>query len=357
MITTDMTPDDAGEYRSFVEDLKRRVREARLRASVAVNQELVLLYWHIGKDILDRQKRLGWGAKVIDQLSADLRRAFPEMKGFSARNLLFMRRFAQEWGDEEVVKQLVSLLPWGHNIRLIQKLADPELRLWYLRKAVAHGWSRDILLLQIDSGLHAREGAASTNFSRTLPSPQSDLARQVVKDPYCFDFLTLADDAGERELERGLVEHIRDFLLELGKGFAFMGSQVHLEVGDEDFYLDMLFYHVVLRCYVVVELKSTAFKPEHAGKLNFYLSAVDDLLRHVGDQPTLGILLCKTKNNVVVEYALRDMNKPIGVANWETKLVESLPDELRSTLPSVEALEAELSAADTHEVRTETDEA
>jgi len=334
------------DYRTFVEALKKRVHEAQLRASLAVNQELVLLYWHIGMDILDRQEKLGWGAKVVEQLSTDLRRAFPEMKGFSSRNLLFMRRFAKTWSDEELVKQVVSLLPWGHNIRLIQKVAEPELRLWYLRKAVAHGWSRDILVLQIDSELHIREGAAPTNFDRTLPPPQSDLARQAVKDPYCFDFLTLNQDAHERELERGLVEHIRDFLLELGAGFAFMGTQVHLEVGDQDFYLDMLFYHVTLHCYVVIELKAAAFKPEFAGKLNFYLSAVDDLLRHETDQPTIGILLCKSKDDVVVEYALRDMSKPIGVAGWETRLVGSLPEDLKGTLPTVEEIEAELSRSE-----------
>ena len=330
------------EYGAFVEDLKQRVREAQLRASLAVNSELILLYWRIGKDILERQKRLGWGAKVIDRLSTDLRRAFPEMKGFSARNLLFMRGFAQAWPDEEIVKQLVSQLPWGHNIRLIQKVADPEVRLWYLRRAVAHGWSRDILVMQIDSELHRRAAAAPTNFDRTLPPPQSDLARQAVKDPYCFDFLTLHQDAMERELEQGLVEHIRDFLLELGVGFSFVGTQVLLKVGDQDFFLDMLFYHLKLRCFVVIELKARAFQPEYAGKLNFYLSAVDDLLRHESDQPTIGLLLCKTKDDVVVEYALRDLNKPIGVARWETKLVESLPEDLVGTLPTVEEFEAEL---------------
>ena len=333
----------SSEYRAFFEELKERVRAARLRASLSVNKELVLLYWHIGQDILVRQEQLGWGAKVVERLSTDLRRAFPDMKGFSPRNLLFMRRFAQAWQDEEIVKRLVSQLPWGHNIRLIQKVPDPDVRLWYLRKAVEHGWSRDIMVLQIDSDLHERQGAAPTNFDRTLPPPQSDLARQAVKDPYCFDFLTLHQDALERELELGLVGHIRDFLLELGVGFSFVGSQVPLKVGEQDFYLDMLFYHLKLRCFVVIELKARAFEPEHAGKLNFYLSAVDDLLRHDTDQPTIGLLLCKTKDDVVVEYALRDLNKPIGVARWETKLVESLPEELRGTLPTVEELESELS--------------
>lgn len=332
----------SSEYRAFVETLKKRVREARLRASLGVNQELILLYWRIGKDILARQEQLGWGAKVVEQLSIDLRRAFPAMKGFSARNLLFMRRFAQAWPEEGIVKQLVSLLPWGHSIRLIQKVADPQVRLWYVRKAVEHGWSRDILVLQIDSELHRRQGAAPTNFDRTLPPQQSDLARQTVKDPYCFDFLTLHQDALERDLERGLVEHIRDFLLELGVGFSFVGTQVPLKVGEQDYFLDMLFYHLKLRCFVVIELKAGAFQPEYTGKLNFYLSAVDDLLRDEGDQPTIGLLLCKAKDDVVVEYALRDLSKPIGVARWKTKLVESLPDALKGKLPTVEEIEAEL---------------
>jgi len=337
------------EYVAFVKELKHRVRSAQLRAAAAVNQELILLYWGIGRGILERQEELGWGSGVVDQLSRDLRATFPEMKGFSRRNLLFMRSLAKAWPDEEVVKQLVSQLPWGHNIRLLQKVKGPKERRWYLRHAVMHGWSRDVLVHQIDSQLFQRQGAAPSNFAATLPPLQSDLARQTLKDPYNLDFLTLAADAQERHLERGLVEHIRDFLVELGAGFAFMGTQVHVEVAGRDFYLDMLFYHVKLRAFVVVELKAGEFQPEHTGKLNFYLSAVDDALRHPGDNPSIGLLLCKSKDNLLVEYALRDMAKPIGVARWETRLVESLPEELQGSLPTVEELEAELSREPGHE--------
>lgn len=334
-------PDNA-RYRQFLEDLKGRVRTAQLRASLAVNRELILLYWSIGRDILARQEAEGWGAKVVDQLSRDLRREFPEVKGFSTRNLKYMRAFAEAWPDEDFVQQAVAQIPWGHNVRILEKVADPVQRRFYIEQTRANGWSRNVLVLQIESRLHERHGQAVTNFDAVLPAPQSDLAQQITKDPYCFDFLTLHADAQERELEAGLIEHIRDFLLELGVGFSFVGSQIHLQVGDQDFYLDMLFYHLRLRCFVVVELKVGAFTPEHAGKLNFYLSAVDDLMRHESDQPTIGILLCKAKNDVVVEYALRDVSKPIGVANWETRLVEALPDELKGRLPSVEEMEAEL---------------
>ena len=330
------------DYAALLDELKHRVRTARLRASLAVNQELVLLYWSIGRDIVARQGVAGWGAKVIDHLSRDLRRAFPEMKGFSARNLKYMRTFAEAWPDQDFVQQAVAQIPWGHNVRILDKVKDTETRRFYIEQTMAQGWSRNVLVVQIESRLHERHGAALTNFETTLPALQSDLAQQITKDPYCFDFLTLHDDAKERELEAGLVEHIRDFLLELGVGFSFVGSQVHLEVGDQDFYLDLLFYHLHLRCFVVIELKTGRFAPEYAGKLNFYLSAVDDKLRHGSDQPTIGILLCKSRNDLVVEYALRDMSKPIGVANWETRLVESLPEEFRGSLPSVEEIEAEL---------------
>ena len=332
----------SADYRAFLEDLKSRVRAAQIRASLAVNRELVLLYWRIGRDILSRQEQLGWGARVIDQLSADLRRAFPEMKGFSVRNPKYMRALAEAWPDEEFVQPAVAHIPWGHNVRILDKVADPETRRFYIARTLANGWSRNVLVLQIESRLHEREGRAITNFELTLPAPQSDLAQQMTRGPYCFDFLTLADDARERELERGLIEHVRDFLLELGSGFAFVGSQVPISVADRDFYVDLLFYHLSLRCYVVIELKAGEFKPEYTGKLNFYLSAVDDQLRHSDDQPTIGILLCKGREDLLVEYALRDMTKPIGVANWETRLVESLPAELAGRLPTVEQLEAEL---------------
>jgi len=277
---------------------------------------------------------------VIDRLAQDLRREFPDMKGFSARNLKYMRAFAEAYPDKEFVQQPVAQIPWGHNVRTLDYVKDPAERIWYIRQTIEHGWSRNVLVHQIESGLYHRKGKAITNFDRTLPAPQSDLAREVLKDPYVFDFLGLTEDIRERELERQLIARIRDFLLELGVGFAFVGSQVHLEVGGEDFYLDLLFYHLKLRCYVVIELKTGEFKPEYAGKMNFYLSAVDDLFRHPDDRPSIGIILCKSKNKVIVEYALRDTTKPIGVSSY--RLTRALPEELKESLPSVEELEREL---------------
>jgi predicted nuclease of restriction endonuclease-like (RecB) superfamily len=331
------------DYESFLGELKERIRAAQLRAAVAVNRELVLLYWQIGRDILARQQEHGWGAKVVDRLAADLRRELPGVEGFSPRNLKYMRAFAAAWPDESIVQQLVAQIPWGHNVRLLDMVKDPGDREWYARKVIENGWSRNVLVHWIESGLHERQGQAATNFDRSLPAPQSDLAREVLKDPYSFDFLTLAADAAEREIERGLVDHIREFLIELGVGFAFIGQQYRLQVGGEDFVLDLLFYHLKLRCFLVIELKAGPFEPEHAGKMNFYLSAVDDLLRHPDDQPSIGIILCKSKNKVVAEYALRDVRKPVGVSSYVTKLVESLPKDLRGSLPSPKEIEAELS--------------
>jgi predicted nuclease of restriction endonuclease-like (RecB) superfamily len=258
-------------YAELLSDLKQRIRAAQLRAAVAVNQALVLLYWQIGREIMSRQTREGWGSRVIDRLAADLRQAFPEMSGLSPRNLKYMRAFATAFPDEAIVQQLVAQIPWGHIVRLLDYVKDPVERGWYVRQTIQHGWSRNVLLHQIESRLYQRQGQAITNFDRTLPPPQSDLAQQVLKDPYAFDFLTLAPDARERDLERGLLQHVRDFMLELGIGFAFIGNQVHLEVGGDDFYLDLLFYHLRLRCFVVIELKVGEFQPEYAGKMNFYL--------------------------------------------------------------------------------------
>jgi predicted nuclease of restriction endonuclease-like (RecB) superfamily len=326
-------PKQAGEdYASLLTELKERIRTARLRAAVAVNEELILLYWSIGRDILDRQTAAGWGARVIDRLAADLRRDFPEMTGLSPRNLKYMRAFAAAFPEREIVQQVVARLPWGHAIKLIESVKSPEQRIWYARQAAEHGWSRNVLAHQIDSDLFARQGKALTNFGRTLPAPQSDLAQELIKDPYSFDFLSLGPEITERELEQGLLEHLRALILELGKGFAFVGSQYHLEVGDQDYYLDLLFYHLRLRCFVVVELKIEEFKPEFAGKMNFYLSAVDDQLRHKADAPSIGIILCKGKNEVIVEYALRDSSKPMGVAEY--RLSAALPERLQSELPT-----------------------
>ena len=324
-------------YDDFLRDLKERIRSAQVRAVLAVNRELVLLYWQIGRDILARQQQQGWGAKVIERLSADLRSSFPEMKGFSPRNLKYMRAFAEAYLEESFVQQVVAQIPWGHNVRLLDLVKEPTERLWYAQQTIQYGWSRNILVHQIESGLYRRQGKATTNFDRTLPQPQSELAQQLLKDPYNFDFLSLGKDALERDLERALIDHIRDFLLELGVGFAFVGSQYHLEVGGQDFYLDLLFYHLRLRCYVVVDLKMSDFQPEFSGKMNFYLSAADDLLRHPDDQPSIGIILCKSKNQAIAEYALRDLNKPIGVSAYQ--LQSALPEQLKSSLPTIEELE------------------
>jgi len=301
-----------------------------------------MLYWHIGREILARQKQEGWGAKVVARLAVDLGREFPEMRGFSPRNLKYMRALAEAWPDEPIVQQLAAQIPWFHNCVLLDKVADHEARRWYVRATVEHGWSRNVLVQQIETDLYHRQGKAVTNFPATLPAPQSDLARQVLKDPYIFDFLSVGPEAEERAVEDALVGHVTRFLLELGAGFAFVGRQMHLEVGGEDFYLDLLFYHVHLRCYVVIELKAGSFKPEHAGKLNFYVSAVDSQLRGKQDGPTIGLVLCSDKNRVIAEYALRDIKKPIGVADWKTRLTRSLPRDLKPSLPTVEQLEAEL---------------
>ena len=330
------------DYHHFFEELKERICNAQVRAALAINRELILLYWQIGADILNRQQQQKWGAKVIDNLAADLRKAFPEMKGFSSRNLKYMRSFAETYPDFEFVQEVLAQITWYHNITLIEKVKSPDERLWYARQTIEQGWSRNVLVHQIDSGLYKRQGKADTNFSRTLPKPQSELAQQLFKDPYNFDFINLGKEAQERDLERALIERIRDFLLELGVGFAFVGSQYHLEVEGEDFYLDLLFYHLRLRCFVVIDLKVEEFKPEFSGKMSFYVSAVDELLKHRDDMPTIGIILCKYKKQKIVEYSLRDMNKPIGVSSYQLR--EGLPERLQESLPTIEQLEAELEA-------------
>ena len=327
-------------YADWLADLKGHIHSAQQRATLAVNRELVLLYWHIGRDILARQAEAGWGAKVIERLAHDLRTAFPEMKGFSRANLMYMRAFAQAWPDAEIVQQAVGQLPWGHNLVLLTRLKDPQQRLAYAESAIAHGWSRNVLNIHIETRLLERTGKAVTNFDVSLPKPRSDLARESLKDPYRLDFLGLGREAGEREIENALVKHVTEFLLELGAGFAFVGRQVLLDVGGDDFFIDLLFYHLKLRRYVVIELKGGKFKPEHLGQLGFYLTAVDAQVKHPQDGPTIGLLLCKSKNKVVAEYALRDKAQPLGVAEYQ--LVESLPPELLSSLPSIEQIEREL---------------
>ncbi|HEY9628102.1 MAG TPA: PDDEXK nuclease domain-containing protein [Coleofasciculaceae cyanobacterium] len=327
------------DYSRWLKGLKERIRAAQVRAALAVNQELVMLYWQVGRSILEQQEQEGWGTKVIEKLAKDLKKEFPEIKGFSRSNLMYMRAFAEAYPDEQIVQRSVGQLPWRHNIALLEKLKVQEHRLWYAQQAVENGWSRDILVMQIESNLHVRQGGAITNFERTLPKLQSDLAQQLVKDPYNLDFLTLEKGAQERDLERELVRHIRDFLLELGVGFSFMGSQFRLEVDRDEFFIDMLFYHVKLRCYIVIDLKMTEFKPEYSGKMNFYVSAVDDLLRHPDDQPTIGIILCRNKKKTIAEYALRNVSSPIAVATHR------LPKPLAESLPSVEQLEMEVESA------------
>ena len=330
------------DYVEVLDEIKRRIQEERLRVVLSANSAMVLLYWDIGQLILARQEQEGWGAKVIDRLSHDLSETYPDMKGLSPRNLKYMRAFAAAWPDKEIVQRAVAQLPWRQNIALLEKLSSPEERLWYAHKVREEGWSQSILVLQIKNRLHEREGKALTNFPSTLPPADSDMAEQVFKDPYLFDFLGTADPRREREVEQGLVDHIQRFLLDLGAGFAFVGRQVLLEVGDQNFYVDLLFYHLKLRSYVVIELKAVSFDPGFVGQLNLYLSAVDDLLRHPDDRPTIGLLLCRSKNRLVVEYALRHLNRPVGVAQWETELVNELPAELKGSLPTVEEIEAEL---------------
>ncbi|HUT55679.1 MAG TPA: PDDEXK nuclease domain-containing protein, partial [bacterium] len=290
-------------YASVLRELKRRISSAQQRAALSVNRELIALYLDIGRRLAHEYETSGWGDKVIECLAHDLRRAFPEMKGFSRTNLFYMRQcyFAYK-DDPQLVQQAVGLIPWGHNLAILAKLKGPEERAFYLRETIAHGWSRNVLIHQIESALHQRQGGAVTNFRRALPPAQSELAAQTIKDPYVFDFLGLTREARERELHQALVENIRDMLLELGRGFAFVGSQFPLSVAGEDYYIDLLFYHLQLRCYVVIDLKSGKFLPEHSGKMNFYLSAVDDLLRGTHDQPAIGLILCRDRNNIIAEY-------------------------------------------------------
>ena len=327
-------------YTNWLGELKNRIHNVQQRAALAVNRELLMLYWQIGHDILQQQAERGWGAKVIDRLAHDLRTAFPDMKGFSPRNLKYMRAFAQAWPDAKFVQEVLAQLPWYHQLALLDKLSGPETRRWYAAKAIEQNWSRNVLVMQIETRLLERSGAAITNFATQLPAPQSDLARESLKDPYRFDFLGLTDKAQEREIEGALVRHVTEFLLELGAGFAFVGRQVLLNVGGDEFFIDLLFYHLKLRCYVVIELKGGAFKPEHLGQLGFYLTAIDRQVKSEQDNPTIGLLLCKSKNKVVAEYALGDKSQPMGIAEY--KLVESLPEELQTSLPSIEQIEREL---------------
>lgn len=329
-------------YFETLNKLKEKIRSTQIKAMIKVNQELIQLYWEIGVAISEKQEKEGWGAKTIERLAKDLKDAFPHTKGFSRTNISYMVQFAKEYPEIEIIQQLVGQIPWGHNLILIQRLNTKEERLWYVKKIIENGWSRNTLSIWIDSDLYRRQGKAISNFSNTLPTPQSDLASQTLKDPYLFNFLSLTENYEERELEKGFTDHIQKFLVELGKGFAFVGKQYELKIENTIYYLDLLFYHLELNCFCVIELKGAAFKPEYAGKINFYLSAVDDLIKRPHDNPSIGILLCKDKNKTEVEYALRDIKKPIGVASYETEIVKSLPENLKSSLPTVEEIEAEI---------------
>lgn len=332
-------------YSEWLAELKSRVYTAQQCAALAVNNEMLRLYWQIGQEILGRQGAQGWGRKITERLSHDLRTAFPDIKGFSRTNLDYMRSFATAWPEEAISQQAVGKLPWGHNLVLLTKLKSANERLRYAEAAVRHGWSRNVLTIQIERRVLDRQGKAITNFETTIPAPDTDLARESLKDPYRLDFLGLGDEAEERSIEHALIEHVTEFLLELGAGFAFVGRQVHLEVGGDDFWLDLLFYQVKLHRYVVIELKTDKFRPEHLGQLGFYMTAVDRQLRDpVTDGNTIGLLLCKSKNEVVAEYALEDNSKPLGIAEY--RLVESLPEPLQTALPTIEQIERELGASD-----------
>lgn len=328
------------DYSAWLERLKGQITAARSRAALAVNGELIHLYHRIGREILDRQAHHGWGSKVISRIADDLKAAFPDMKGFSPRNVKYMRYFAEHCPDGRFGQQPAAQLPWFHIVTLLTK-AEPEHREWYAAQCAALGWSRLSLEQNLASRLHARQGAAVNNFSLRLPPPQSALAEETLKDPYLFDFLGLADDAHEREIENALVRHITRFLIELGSGFAYVGRQFRLEVGGDEFFIDLLFYHTRLKCYVVIEIKGGAFKPAHIGQLNFYLSAIDAQVKAADDKPTIGLLLCRSKNSVVAQYAVNGIDKPIGIAEFD--LLRDLAVPLAENLPTIEEIEAELS--------------
>lgn len=368
-------------YAALFTEVKSRIRTAQVRATLGANAEMLAMYWDIGRMIEQRQKAEGWGAAVIPRLARDIRNELPEAKGFSERNIGYMIRFAREYaslpilqppvakssraengqrlvaqlpisgilpsaaakseGPHSILQQAVAKLPWAHHIVLMEKASDLPTRYWYMLAAIQEGWSRDVLAAMIKSRAHERQGKAVTNFDARLPAPQSDLVRQVLKDPYIFDFLTLEEPFHEREMETSLIRHLEKFLVELGQGFAFVGRQFHLDVGEEDFYLDLLFYHLKLRCFVVIDLKKGPFKPEYAGKMNFYCNVADEHMRHEHDNPTIGLILCQNKKKVIAEYALRGVKKPIGVSEYE--LTRALPSRFKSALPAIATIEKELS--------------
>lgn len=324
---------NSSEYISIVENIKREIKAAQYRAAIHANVDMLLLYHDIGCVINEHKL---WGNRFIDNLATDIRIDFPESKGYSVRNLKYMAKFAETYPNREFVQTVSAQIPWSHNIAIIEKVKDPEQRIWYIQKTAENGWSHNVLIHQIESGLYQRQVLVDkvSNFESRLPSPQSELAAQTMKDPYVFDFIPFREEMLERDIEQALVRDVTKLLLELGTGFAFLGNQYHLNVGGDDFYIDLLFYNLNLRCYVVIELKAGDFKPDYAGQLNFYLSAVDGILKKEEDNPSIGLLLCKSKNNLVAEYSLKDISKPIGVSEY--KVTRSLPDALEEQLPSVE---------------------
>lgn len=329
------------DYTIFLSELKEKVRKTQLKASIAANTIVVDFYWELGKEIVRLDAANHWGAKLIDQLANDLRLEFSEVKGFSRRNLYAIRQWYLFFSARfEFVPQAVAQLPWGHQRLIINKIKDVDIALNYATACLNNSWSRDTLEANINSNFHLRVGNSQTNFSSTLPLPHSDLAIQTIKNPYYFDFIEVTDEHSEREIEKELTKHISEFMIELGKGFAFVGKQYNVVVNDNDYYIDLLFYHLQLRCYVVFELKAGKFKPEYAGKLNFYISAVDSQLKHSDDSPTIGIILCRTADSIEIEYALRDIQKPIGISNFE--LQKMIPEKLKSSLPTIEEIENEL---------------
>lgn len=327
---------NSNEYLEIVKSIRDEIKVAQYKAAVSVNRELIMLYYNIGRVINEHKS---WGNKFIDNLAADIKLSFPSATGYSVRNLKYMAKFAAIYPDFEFVQQVVAQIPWGHNVVLMDKISDDTVRKWYIEQSIEHGWSRNVLVHQIESGLYERQVIADkiSNFENRLASPQSELAVQTMKDPYVFDFIPFKEDMVERDIEQALVQDITKLLLELGTGFAFLGNQYHINVGGDDFYIDLLFYNLNLRCYVVIELKTGEFKPEYAGQLNFYLSAVDGILKKETDNPSIGLLLCKSKNDLVAEYALKDMSKPIGVSEY--KITSSLPEDLEKQLPSVEDIQ------------------
>jgi predicted nuclease of restriction endonuclease-like (RecB) superfamily len=341
-MTSDLTTDK--EYKVWLTEIKFRIRAVQIKAALSVNSELLRFYWSLGVDIAAKQTTAKWGDGLLSQLSRDLMAEFPDMKGFSERNLKYIRQWylfyiGNKAFGQQVVAQITTI-PWGHNIAIVAKCKDVAEAIYYVQNTLAHNWSRSVLVHQIESGFYQREGRSVTNFAVALPKPQSDLAKQVLKDPYIFDFLSMTKEYNERDLEKSLIEHITQFLLELGAGFAYIGRQVQIQVGEREFFIDLLFYHTRLHCYVVIELKTSDFEPEHAGKLNFYIKAIDSQFRKEGDQPTIGILLCKNKDRLVAEYALSDIHKPMGVSEYQ--LTQALPDDLKPSLPSIEDIEREL---------------